>query len=69
MSHYGKGITPRQEGYTIKDGRLINDAPDGMTGIAKAASMRQAIKNSKKINQIATAIELAEAKKNFRNMF
>jgi len=69
MSHYGKGITPRQEGYTIKDGRLINDAPDGMTGIAKASSMRQAIKNSKKVNQIASAIELAEAKKNFRNMF
>ena len=26
-------------GLYIKDGRLINDRPDGMTGIQRAASM------------------------------
>tara|TARA_R110000803_G_C11889217_1_gene310721 strand:+ start:597 stop:809 length:213 start_codon:yes stop_codon:yes gene_type:complete len=69
MSHYGKGITPRQEGYTVKDGRLINDAPDGMSGIAQAASMKRAVKNDRKVNQIAEGIELAENKKKFRQLF
>ncbi len=68
MSHF-KGLTPRQEGYTVKNGRLINDAPDGMTGIAKAASIKRAVKNDRKINQIAEAIELAENKKNFRQLY
>jgi|TARA_B100001094_G_C18186298_1_gene804005 hypothetical protein len=69
MSHYKKGLTPRQQGYTIKEGRLINDAPDGMSGIAKAAMVKRAVKNDRKINQIAEAIELAENKKNFRQLF
>ena len=68
MSHF-KGMTPRQEGYTVKNGRLINLAPDGMTGIARASSMKRAVKNDRKVNQIAEAIEMAENKKNFRQLY
>ncbi|MAO19410.1 MAG: hypothetical protein CMJ25_01555 [Phycisphaerae bacterium] len=62
-------MTPRQEGYTVKNGRLINLAPDGMTGIARAASMKRAVKADRKVNQIAEAIEMAENKKNFRQLY
>lgn len=31
-------------GLTIKDGRLINDKPDGMSGIAQAAMIRKEVK-------------------------
>lgn len=67
MSHF-KGMTPRQEGYTVKNGRLINLAPDGQMGITRAASMKRAVKNDRKVNQIAEAIELAENKKNYRQL-
>ena len=30
-------------GLYIKDGRLINDRPDGMTGIQRAANMKRAV--------------------------
>lgn len=56
------------DGLYSKDGRLINDRPDGQTGIARAASIRRAVKNDRKINQIAEGIQLAEDKKNFRQL-
>ena len=57
------GLTPSQQGYKVKDGRLMNLAPDGQTGIAQAANMRRSIKNAKKINQIAEGIVAAERRK------
>tara|TARA_R100000773_G_scaffold41985_1_gene38877 strand:+ start:586 stop:780 length:195 start_codon:yes stop_codon:yes gene_type:complete len=56
------------EGLFVKDGRLMNKRPDGETGIAEAARIKRAIKNDRKINQIAEGIELAENKKNFRQL-
>ena len=53
-------------GLYVKDGRLINDRPDGETGIAQAARIKRAVKNDRKINMIAEGIELAEDKKNWR---
>ena len=55
-------------GLQIKDGRLINERPDGMTGLQRAASMKRAIDNDKKINMIAEAIQLAEDKKGFNQL-
>jgi len=55
-------------GLYVKDGRLINDRRDGETGIAEASRIRRAVKNDRKINQIAEGIELAENKKNWRQL-
>ena len=55
-------------GLYVKDGRLINDRPDGETGIAKAASIKSAVDNDRKVNIIAEAIELAEDKKKFKEL-
>ena len=51
------------DGLYVKDGRLINDRPNGMSGIGKAAAMKRAVDNDKKVNVIAEAIELADNKK------
>ncbi len=57
-------LTPSQQGYKVKDGRLMNLAPDGQTGIAQAANMRRSIRNANKINQITEGIVAAERRKN-----
>ena len=56
------------EGLFVKDGRLMNSRPDGETGIAEAARIKRSVKNDRKINQIAEGIELAENKKNWREL-
>ena len=55
-------------GLYIKDGRLMNERREGETGIAQAARIRRAVKNDRKINRIAEGIELAENKKNWREL-
>tara|TARA_R110000824_G_scaffold120188_3_gene275211 strand:- start:102 stop:317 length:216 start_codon:yes stop_codon:yes gene_type:complete len=55
-------------GLYVEDGRLINGRRDGETGIAQAARIRRAVKNDRKINRIAEGIELAENKKNWREL-
>tara|TARA_R100001244_G_C5158192_1_gene130646 strand:+ start:185 stop:382 length:198 start_codon:yes stop_codon:yes gene_type:complete len=55
-------------GLYVKDGRLINSRPEGETGIAKAASIKRAVDNDKKINIIAEAIQLADDKKKFNEL-
>jgi hypothetical protein len=56
------------KGLYVKDGRLINMRPDGETGIAKAADIKRAVDNDKKINIIAEAIQLADDKKKFNEL-
>lgn len=46
--------------YTIKDGRLINNAPDTETGIFRAGQIRKSEKNMKKIMQQVDAIRIAK---------
>lgn len=67
---HSKNLNSRDfvNGLYVEGGRLINDRPDSMTGIQKAASIKRSVKNDRKINQIAEAIELAENKKNFRQL-
>jgi len=55
-------------GLNIKNGRLINERPDGMTGIQQAANMKRIIKEDRKIKMIADGIERAEAMKKFRGL-
>ena len=52
-------------GLTVKDGRLINDRPNGITGISQAAQLRKSVQNAKEVNIIADGIELAEGRKGF----
>ena len=54
-------------GLTIKNGRLINDRPDGMTGIQQAANMKRIIDEDRKMKMIADGIERAENTKSFRD--
>tara|TARA_R100001460_G_scaffold8527_1_gene21082 strand:+ start:92 stop:274 length:183 start_codon:yes stop_codon:yes gene_type:complete len=56
------------DGLHIKNGRLINDRPDGETGIARAARIKKAMKEQDKINMIADGIERAEVREKLRNM-
>ena len=55
-------------GLYVKDGRLINERREGESGIAEAARIKRAVKNDRKINRIAEGIELAENKKNWREL-
>jgi len=62
----GKRISPSRstsdyvEGLYVKDGRLINDRPTGMSGIEEAATRRQQMKKQYKIDTIADGIERAK---------
>tara|TARA_R110000772_G_scaffold219629_1_gene330177 strand:+ start:359 stop:571 length:213 start_codon:yes stop_codon:yes gene_type:complete len=67
---HSKNLNSRDfvNGLYVEGGRLINDRPDSMTGIQKAASIKRSVKNDRKINQIAEAIELADDNKSFRQI-
>jgi len=53
-------------GLTIEGGRLINERPDGMTGIQMMANVKSARKRMEKIDMIAQGNEMA---RNRRDMF
>jgi len=46
--------------YTIKNGRLINDAPEPSTGLWKAAQRRKAIKRAEKVSMIVEANQISK---------
>lgn len=56
------------DGLTIKNGRLVNKRPVGMTGIQQAANIKRIIKEDRKIKSIADGIERAESMKKFRGL-
>ena len=47
-------------GLKIKDGRLQNERPDGVSGIQHAADMRKMLKREEKISMMETAMYRAE---------
>jgi hypothetical protein len=49
-------------GLNQKDGMLINNRPDGMTGIAQAAQLKKAIHRAEKVSTMAEAYRLGEMK-------
>jgi hypothetical protein len=55
------------DGLYVKDGRLINDRPDGMMGIEKAAKLRKMVKAQRNSEQIAEGIQRAKMLERFMN--
>ena len=49
-------------GLDVKNGRLINNRPDGMTGIAQAAEVKKAMKQAEKVSMIADGVSLGYLK-------
>jgi hypothetical protein len=47
-------------GLTVKDGMLINNRPDGQTGIAQVAQLKKAIEKAEKISTMSTAFMMGE---------
>tara|TARA_R110002012_G_scaffold9060_1_gene41589 strand:+ start:498 stop:707 length:210 start_codon:yes stop_codon:yes gene_type:complete len=56
-------ISDMVDGLYVKNGRLINGRPNGMTGIEQAANMKRIIDEGRKIKMIADGIERAEMRK------
>jgi len=57
------------DGLYVENWRLINERPNSMTGIQKAASIKRSVSNDRKINQVAEGIQLAENKKKFNELY
>tara|TARA_Y100000114_G_scaffold150517_1_gene166126 strand:- start:721 stop:930 length:210 start_codon:yes stop_codon:yes gene_type:complete len=51
------------DGLYVKNGRLINGRPNGMTGIQQAANMKRIIDEDRQIKMIADGIERSEMRK------
>ena len=49
-------------GLRVKDGRLINDRPTGVSGIAQAAQLARTMHRAKKVDIIADGIELSKGR-------
>lgn len=47
-------------GLTVKDGMLINNRPDGMTGIAQAAQLKKSLHRAEKIATMSAAFTIGE---------
>jgi hypothetical protein len=48
------------DGLTVKDGMLINNRPDGQTGIAQLAQMKKSMKTAEKISIVAKGNAMGE---------
>jgi len=56
-SIYSKGYT-MGSGLDVENGRLINNRPDGMTGIAQAANTKKVMKRLEKVDMIAEGVSM-----------
>tara|TARA_R110002051_G_scaffold255819_1_gene314894 strand:+ start:152 stop:343 length:192 start_codon:yes stop_codon:yes gene_type:complete len=54
------------DGLYVKDGRLINGRPCGITGIQEAAMAKASKKRARKVEEIAEGIRMAEAVNTFQ---
>jgi hypothetical protein len=59
-SIYQQKNSSSYNGLTVKDGMLINNRPDGQTGIAQAAQLRKAMQRAEKISTMSTAFMMGE---------
>tara|TARA_R110001592_G_scaffold183939_2_gene427677 strand:- start:3583 stop:3777 length:195 start_codon:yes stop_codon:yes gene_type:complete len=55
-------------GLRVEKGRLINDRPEGVSGLEQASRVRKMMHRAKKVDMIADGIELAEGRKGFYRM-
>lgn len=51
-------VNPSAMGYSIKSGRLINNAPEPVMGLCKMVEMRKVMRQQQKIEKYAEAIRL-----------
>ena len=67
---YGKNLGSiygiMDDGLTVKDGRLINNRPNGKNGIEKACELKKAIKRAEKIEMYSEAVALGDLKAEMR---
>ena len=56
-------------GLYVKDGRLINDSSDGVSGIEQASMYRQQMKKQYKIDCIADGIERSKEREDMKKNF
>ena len=49
-------------GLNVSDGMLINNRPDGMTGIRQAADLKKVVKKAEKVQMMAEAVYLGNIK-------
>jgi hypothetical protein len=47
-------------GLTMRNGRLVNNRPDGQTGLAQAAEIRKAMKVAEKVSIVAKGTAMGE---------
>ena len=47
---------------TVKNGRLINNRPNGKTGIQEAAEIKKAMKKAEKVQMMSEAVALGNIK-------
>ncbi len=47
-------------GLTVKDGRLINDRPNSVTGLQQAADLKREMKEQRKVSMMTRAIVNAD---------
>ena len=59
-SIYQQKTSGNYDGLTVKDGMLINNRPDGQTGIAQAAQVKKSMKQAEKISVIARGYAMGE---------
>ncbi len=59
-SIYQQKTSGSYSGLTVKDGMLINNRPDGQTGIAQAAQLKKAMQRAEKISTMSTAFMMGE---------
>lgn len=46
-------------GLTVKDGMLINNRPDGVTGIKQACELKKMMKRAEKVSMYAEAMTIS----------
>ena len=56
-------------GLTVKNGRLINNRPNGVTGIQQAAQIKKEMKRQEKISLMEEAIVRAKIKEDIMESF
>jgi hypothetical protein len=59
-SIYQQKNTGSLSGLTVKDGMLINNRPDGQTGIAQAAQVKKTMERAEKISIVARGTAMGE---------
>ena len=50
------------DGLTMKNGRLINERPNGITGIQEALNIKKTLKRAEKIQMYSEAVSLGVQK-------